>query len=382
MNKLPLYVWCVGAADATSARLHDWLEPLVEHTRFGTASELRQRLAGNAALPDVALIEHWDPTLAAQLADLPCVWLDPEAAGHDEITVTTAFDSPSLVTALTMAVNIGRARHVADALLHAQDRSFAPSREPLPDLDDFTVHFQAQWSIDGRSLTGAETLLRWNGLPVPNLRPEALIAAAEQRGDIRRLGDWIIHRACRHAAEWDALWPHTMRLLLNISPLQLASDDFAKVLGAAIDQNEIDPALIELEIPVAALERLAQRHVSMVADLFDLGIGFALDGLGAELLDPGLLTWLPATAWKLDRSLIARLPDDRPARALISTLAQSARAQRIMTVAVGVETEAQRALLADLGCDAVQGFLFAEALAPEQFNALLAAHAERPRTMP
>jgi EAL domain-containing protein (putative c-di-GMP-specific phosphodiesterase class I) len=377
MTKLPLFVWCVGDPAAAPNDLHERLEPLVEHYRIGSAHELADRLAGRATVPDVALIERWDTRLAEQFDDLPRVWLDPRAADHDEIAVAAPFVDGALVTALITAVNLGRAHHVRDAVRTNQREGSAPSRQPLPDLDDFALHFQAQWSVDGTTLTGAETLLRWNGLPVPNLRPETMIADAEQRGDMRRLGDWIIHRACRHAADWRFLWPDAMRLLVNISPLQLAADDFVEVLGAALDQNRINPALIELEVPIGGLARLAERHSGVVADLYDLGIGFAVDGLGAEVLDPGLLTWLPATTWKLHRTLVARLPEDRAAAALITTLADAARAARIMTVAVGVEREEQRLLLQTLGCDALQGFLFADALSPEQFRALLAAHGER-----
>jgi EAL domain-containing protein (putative c-di-GMP-specific phosphodiesterase class I) len=379
MTKLPLYVWCVGDAHTNPDRLHDRLEPIVEYCRFGSANDFAKRLVSGAAVPDVALIEHWDAGLATQFGALPRVWLDPEAASHGEITVADVFDDDCLVTALITAANLGRARVVRDAMRTQQQAEVAPSRQPLPDLDDFALHFQAQWSIDGSSLTGAETLLRWNGLPVPNLRPESMIAAAEQRGDMRRLGDWIMHRACRHAADWRLIWPDTMRLSINISPLQLAADDFVKVLGAALAENRIDPTLIELEVPVSALPRLAERHDGMVADLYDLGIGFALDGLGKDVLDPGLLTWLPATSWKLHRSLIARLPADRAVATLIATLVEAARAQRIVTVAVGVEREDQRVQLQALGCDALQGFLFADALAPQEFGALLAAHGERQR---
>ncbi len=98
------------------------------------------------------------------------------------------------------------------------------------------------------------------------------------------------------------------------------------------------------------------------------------------MIDPTLLTWLPATTWKFHRALIERLPDDRAAAALIGTLVEAARSQDILSVAVGVEREAQRAVLESLGCDALQGFLFAEPLAPDDFTRLLAAHAERRRS--
>ncbi len=355
------------------------LEPLVSHCRGGAPQTLEALLADGTTVPDVVLLERWDPAYAAALDDLPRVWLDRSAAAHDEI-VADAADAAEVVTTLVTAVNLGRARLIRDALHTAQRREAESPRQPLPDLDDFALHFQARWSIDGGSLIGVETLLRWNGLPVPTLAPEALVAAAEQRGDMRRLGDWIILRACRHAAEWRFLWPDPMRLSINISPMQLAADDFTEVLAGAFDDNRLDPALIELEIPTSALPRLAERHAGTVADLYDLGVGFVLDGIGADVIDPTLLTWLPSTTWKFHRSLVARLPDDRAAAALIETLVDAARAQGIMTVAVGVEREEQRALLESLRCDALQGYLFAEPLSPGDFTALLAAHAERQRT--
>lgn len=379
MAKTPLFVWCVREAH-TASEAFGVVEPLVEHVRSGSARALEARLGDGMTLPDVVLIERWDPALATVLDDMPRVWLDPIAAEYDEITASEPCDGPRLVEALVTAVNLGRARLIRDALHSAQRREMAAPRQPMPDLDDFALHFQARWSIDGASLIGVETLLRWNGLPVPTLPPEALVAAAERRGDMRRLGDWIIQRACRHAAEWRFLWPDPMRLSINISPMQLAADDFTGVLASALDDNHLDPGLIELEIPFVALPKIAERHGGIIADLYDLGVGFVLDGVGADVIDPTLLTWLPATTWKFHRALIGRLPDDRAASALIGTLAEAARSQGILTVAVGVEREAQRAALESLRCDALQGYLFAEPLAPNEFTSLLAAHGERPRS--
>ena len=376
MAKAPLFVWFVRQPQS-SADLLAALEPRLAHVRSSSATALREHLDEGMTLPDVVVADRWDASLARALDDLPRVWLDPAAALHDEIVAS--FDDDELMTALVTAVNLGRARLIRDAMQSAHRRATEPPREPLPDLDDFALHFQARWSVDGASLIGVETLLRWNGLPVPTLPPEALVAAAEQRGDMRRLGDWIILRACRHAAEWRHLWPDPMRLSINISPSQLAADDFTGVLTRALDDNRLDPDSIELEIPIGALPRLAERHGGVIADLYDLGVGFVLDGIGNDVLDPTLLTWLPATSWKFHRSLINRLPQDRGATMLAATLIDAARAQGIQSVAVGVEREEQRGVLESIGCDALQGYLFAEPLAPHEFGDLLAAHAERHR---
>ena len=158
------------------------LDALVSHCRGGAPAAMEALLTDGANIPDVVLLERWDPAFAAALDDLPRVWLDSNAAAHDEIVADTS-DPTEVVTTLVTAVNLGRARLIRDALHSAQQRSTESMRQPLPDLDDFALHFQARWSIDGGSLIGVETLLRWNGLPVPTLAPEALVAAAEQRGD-------------------------------------------------------------------------------------------------------------------------------------------------------------------------------------------------------
>jgi len=380
MAKIPLSVWCVREPRSERlAAMQTQIGSLVSQCRVGAPDALEALLLDGTTVPDVVLLERWDPAYAAALDDLPRVWLDAGAAAHDEIVVDGT-DVAQVAATLVTAVNLGRARLILDALQSAQRRHVESRRQALPDLDDFALHFQARWSIDGGSLIGVETLLRWNGLPVPTLAPEALVAAAEQRGDMRRLGDWIILRACRHAAEWRFLWPDPMRLSINISPMQLAADDFTEVLAGALDDNHLDPTLVELEIPTTALPRLAERHAGIVADLYDLGVGFVLDGIGNDVIDPSLLTWLPSTTWKFHRGLVARLPRDRAAAALVETLVDAAHAQGIMTVAVGVEREEQRATLESLRCDALQGYLFAEPLAPDDFTALLAAHAERQRT--
>jgi EAL domain-containing protein (putative c-di-GMP-specific phosphodiesterase class I) len=134
--------------------------------------------------------------------------------------------------------------------------------------------------------------LRWNGLPVLTLAPEALVACREQRGDMRRLGDWIILRACRHAAEWRFLWLRSDAPVHQHFADATRADDFTEEWPAPLTTTASDPALIELEIPTTALPRLAERHSGVVADLYDLGVGFALDGIGADVIDPTLLTWL------------------------------------------------------------------------------------------
>src|SRR5262245_24155205 len=130
MNRIPISVWCVREPRARD-RLGALLEPFVERCHSGTARSLREQFAQSAGLPDVVLIERWDPELATLLEDLPRVWLDPLAASHEEIVARAhPLDGAHLATTLVTAVNLGHARVIRDALHIARQTELAPSREP------------------------------------------------------------------------------------------------------------------------------------------------------------------------------------------------------------------------------------------------------------
>ncbi len=313
---------------------------------------------------DVLLLCNTAPPIDSSRTMLPVVRLETS-------------DVSALRARLLSAANLATARAMRDSVRPRAGSDIVQLRPEPPRLDDFKLHFQPQWSIDGKRIVGAEALLRWHGLEVPGLKPETVIADAVARGEIARVGDFVMKRALWQLAEWRALWPAQNRVALNLSPSQLDTS-FVDSLMDALDRYRLDGTDLELEVAARDLPIVLRSHSAVLNDLLDLGVGFCVDKLGAELIDPATIAALPLTTFKIDRDLISHITLS-DIGSLVRELIALGHDLDVRTVAVGVENEWQRELLTDLGCDAVQGFLFAEALPAEQFSALLRAHHERRR---
>jgi EAL domain-containing protein (putative c-di-GMP-specific phosphodiesterase class I) len=371
MSVLPVTVWQI--TDSPERALS--LGAVVDDARTLAPALLCERLASGLHPPDLLLFHRWDRALAEETEPLARVWLDP-AADPGEIVVDAAAGPEALAHAFASAMGVAAVRALHEVLRHGSEDAALALRSEAPALDRFALHFQPQWSIDGDRLIGAEALLRWHGLAVPDLKPEAIVALAETHGTLAHIGDWVVDCAAWHLNEWLPFWPEAARLALNVSPAQLDDRTFVQRIDRILVERGLNASAFELELPADALSRLGPRRAAVVASLADLGFTFALDRLGAGLIDRHTIEWLPAQSWKLDRALVARAAEADAAR-LIETITRLARDLGIRTIAVGVEEAAQQARLAALGCDALQGFVLAEALPAAEFGALLVAHAER-----
>jgi EAL domain-containing protein (putative c-di-GMP-specific phosphodiesterase class I) len=371
MTPLPISVWQICDDPAQALPLRD----VVDDSRTCRPGDLARRLAAGFHLPDLLLFHRWDAALAGLAEPLACVFLDARAADAGEIVVSKDADAAALARAFASSMSLAALRALRGAL-QSPGAEIVTLRREVPALDQFALHFQPQWTIDGDALTGAEALLRWHGLAVPGLAPDAIVARAEARGEMACIGDWIFDRAAWHLNEWLPFWPESARIAVNVCAAQLDDRTFVDRVDRILARHQLDAHLFELEIGAHALGGLGRRHADVVGALAELGFSFALDRLGDGMIERRTLEWLPAHSWKLDRTLVARADESDAAR-LIETITNLARELGIRTVAVGVEDARQQARVAALGCDALQGFLLAEALPPPDLAALLVAHWER-----
>ena len=370
MAKLPITVWQI--VETTEHTL--CLDEIVERFEIVHVDDLSARLAGsNAPRCHVAVVPGRRPDIAMHFGEVARVWLG--AAPFGEVRLVPDSGAKALASALTLALNLAAARAIRRV---DRDMRSAPTRTEPPQLGDFGLYFQPQWSIDGERLIGTEALLRWHGLDVPALRSEALIADVESRGEMARVGDWVLARGIWQVAAWSDVWPRRARMSLNISLSQLDDVDLAARMDRLLIAQRAAAERFELELACEALASMTARQRAVVADLVALGVGFAVDRIGASIMAADLLDRFPARTWKLDRTLVSGAGDAAVAR-LISELTALARSREIRTIAVGVEDAREQRRLAELGCDALQGYLLAEPLPPEDCRALLEAHRERRR---
>ena len=368
MAKLPITVWqIVETADRALT-----LDGIVERFETVHVDTLSTRLAETQRC-HVAVVPGRRPDIASHLGEIARVWLG--SAPFGEARLVPESGAKAIASALTLALNLAAARAMRRV---DRDSRSAPTRTERPELGDFGLHFQPQWSIDGERLIGTEALLRWHGLDVPALRSEALIADVESRGEMARVGDWVIARGIWQVGAWSDVWPRRARMAINMSLSQLDDVNLAARMDRLLIAQRAAVERFELELTCEALASMSARQRAVAADLVALGVGFAIDRIGATIISADVLDRFPARTWKLDRTLVSGAGDGAVAK-LIAELTTLARSREIRTIAVGVEDAREQRRLAELGCDALQGFLLAEPLPPDDCRALLEAHRERRR---
>lgn len=217
-----------------------------------------------------------------------------------------------------------------------------------------------QPKIDARSLqiTAAEALLRWRHPTRGLVSPAEFIPLAERHGLIGAIGDWVIEDACRQAGVWRRAGLR-MRVAINLSAYQMRQDDLVDRLLNALSAHDLKAGRFTVEIT----ESLALENTKVTQRTFerlrDAGLHVAIDDFGAGQTSIAHLRDLPASELKLDISLVCDLEKSPEARTIAEAMINLAHALNRRVVAEGVETEAQRDLLQLMGCDELQGFLFA-----------------------
>src|SRR3954469_2931433 len=254
-----------------------------------------------------------------------------------------------------MRARAAHRRRTEDSLRRALDRG------------EMAVRFLPQVELASGAVCGAEALVRWDDPERGLIGPGDFIATAEETGLILPIGAWVLEEACRYAQRWPQLVT-----AVNLSPRQSAHPDLVDIVAGALERTGADPATILLEIVETAVTSDLEASAATLRRLEALGVRLALDDFGTGPSSLRALQRLPVSDVKVDRSLVARLPGDEQAVALLSAIVSLAHALGLRTAAEGVETEDQAALLRELGCDLAQGFFFHRPLAAEEFEALLA----------
>ncbi|MGC3963909.1 MAG: EAL domain-containing protein [Rhodocyclaceae bacterium] len=233
------------------------------------------------------------------------------------------------------------------------------------------VHYQPQ--VNGRTgeVLGVEALLRWRGDYGEMISPERFVPLAERTGMINELGQWVLEEALERMSDWRSRGLGMLRMSVNISPVQLRSDEFVDRLRASLQFADVPAADLTLEITesvgLEAHEALSQR----LAALRSMGVRFAIDDFGTGFSSLQQLTRMPADLIKIDRSFVADVVRSPSDRAVVASIIMLARSRGVEVLAEGVENEPQKHALLELGCEYMQGFYFGKPMTAETFDAWL-----------
>lgn len=238
------------------------------------------------------------------------------------------------------------------------------------DEGQFIIHYQPQVELAGNRICGAEALIRWKH-PVRGIVPPLeFIPLAEELGLIVAIGEWVLNEVCAQMKDWLRRFGWSPSVSVNISARQLQLTDFAQRVEAILQRHQLPPQLLELELTEHSLMQQHERASQLLSGLKQQGVRLVLDDFGTGYSNLMTLFSMPFDMLKVDRSFVSGIEDDVPSRALVDMILALARQLRLQVVAEGVETRQQQSLLADLGCEFVQGYLHAPPLSAAGFEAM------------
>ena len=234
--------------------------------------------------------------------------------------------------------------------------------------DGLHLVYQPVVSSRTEQITGYEALLRWNHATRGPISPALFIPIAEDTGLIGPLGEWVLRTACLDAAQW----PEGIRVAVNVSPTQFANPGFPSTVMNALAAAQLAPERLELEITESVFLNDDSDTDSMFARLKSLGVRLALDDFGTGYSSLGYLKKAPFDKIKIDQSFVrgAAIKGSRNS-AIIKAIVSLAEALDMDTTAEGAETQDELALIRQLGCSHIQGYIYGR---PMPMEDVLIAH--------
>ncbi len=233
----------------------------------------------------------------------------------------------------------------------------------------FVLHYQPQFSGDGRRLTGVEALLRWNHPGRGLVPPTDFIPVLEELGLVVQVGEWVLEEACRQLKTWHDEKIRIPKISVNLSARQFAEGDLSARIAAILERTGVAPACLEVELTESILMRDVASAMQTLGELKRLGLCIAVDDFGTGYSSLNYLKQFPIDVLKIDRSFVDGLPDGEQDAQIARAIIAMAHSLNMMVIAEGVESHAQLEFLREHGCDEVQGYLLGRPMQPRQFSA-------------
>ena len=235
--------------------------------------------------------------------------------------------------------------------------------------DQLQVHYQPQLSMQDNHIVGAEALLRWTHPELGSVSPAEFIPAAEDSGLILSIGEWVLRHAVRQAKEWGQGGIAPLVMAVNLSAVQFRHPDLPKLVTRILEEEGLPPEYLELELTEGVAMFNPQGAIAVMNSLHECGVRMSIDDFGTGYSSLSLLKKFKVYKLKIDQSFVRDIDTNQEDRSIVSAIINMAKSLGLQTIAEGVETAEQLAVLREQGCDEVQGYFFSEPLPAEQFEA-------------
>jgi len=240
--------------------------------------------------------------------------------------------------------------------------------------NEFELYYQPKIEMCSGRIIGAEALLRWHHPTRGLVLPGEFVKLAEEAGLMNEIGMWVLESAFSQLRRWRENGNGKMRLAINLAAGQFRATHLLERIKEHLEREKCSPDCVEIEITETSMLADPDGVGKVLRALRELGLRVAIDDFGTGYSSLSHLKRFPIDTLKIDKTFVSDILHDREDAAIVTAVVAMARALDLEVIAEGVETEAQRALLAEQGCDAYQGYLFSPALPVVEFDAMLKRH--------
>lgn len=236
---------------------------------------------------------------------------------------------------------------------------------------ELALYYQPKISVKTRKIMGVEALIRWIKPDGTVVSPEHFVPVAENSHLITKIGEYVMDEACRQNKMWQNMGFPPIIMSINLTSEDFYQKDVKQFISEKLMETGLSPEWLEIELTESLAMKDIDFAVSQMQELRDIGLKLAMDDFGTGYSSLSYIQKMPITLLKLDKSFITLIEDDNVAREIVSAIIKIAKSKRINTIAEGVETEGQFAILEELGCDFIQGFLFERPMSAVQLTEYL-----------
>ena len=244
--------------------------------------------------------------------------------------------------------------------------------------NELEVFYQPKLCLKTGQLLGMEALLRWQHPEKGMIRPDQFISVAEETGLIIPIGKWVVRQACRMSTQLTAVGLGNLQVAINLSPKQFSDPDLVGSIAAILEEEQLSPELLELELTEGLLLEATEDTRSQLSRLKQLGLTLAMDDFGTGYSSLSYLKKFPIDVIKIDRSFIKDIPENQDDMEITSAVIAMAHNLKLKVVAEGIETPAQLGFLRRQHCDIGQGYLFDRPIAGRDLVESLKRYPRRP----
>ncbi|MBH8572072.1 EAL domain-containing protein [Nostocaceae cyanobacterium CENA369] len=295
---------------------------------------------------------------------------------------TTDYDQPenflcNAEIAMYRAKALGKARYkIFDKVMYSETTKLLQLEIDLRraiERQEFLIHYQPIVCLKTNKIIGFEALVRWQHPKQGLVFPTDFIPVAEEAGLIVPIGDWVLKEACRQLHEWQQLFlENRLTISVNLSSKHLSQSHLNEQISQILQENNLDPRRLKLEITESALLENTQSVTAMLVQLRELGIELHLDDFGTGYSSLSYLHCFPISGLKIDRSFVNRMDINGENAEIVSTIITLAYNLGVDVTAEGIETVEQLERLKVLQCKYGQGNFFSKPLQASAAGDLIA----------